>query len=568
MRLHRSPFLRRQRRLCVALASCALAVSATAQLAEDLRFTLKGTQQAEHYGFSIARIADVDGDGTRDFAVGAFGAKHKGIAGAGCVTVYSAKTRKVLRVIGGSKKGQGFGFVVNDIGDVDKDGRSDFAVGTAHERQQNYPGSVTVYSGRGFKVLHALKGTQPDEYFGGAVDGLGDLDGDGHADFAVGALRTSLSGRSEAGSVLVYSGKSAKLLWRVFGDRAKDQLGVSVAGVGDLNGDKVPDVLAGAWGDDSFGVDAGLARLYSGKDGKLLRQHFGKGADDMLGNTLKNVGDVDGDGTPDYAIAAFRARRSTHQHIGEVQVFSGKSGKQLHVWNGLHWGDFFGVSVAGLGDLDRDGRPEIGVGAWGDRQNGNRAGVVRVFSGSSGKLLTQINGSSRDELGVAVAAAGDLNGDGWQEFFVGAYEGYRSQIGYLQAWSLQPRTFAADRQRLSLASGGIQRLSISAGNKQARKLYIVVGSASGTSPGIVVGSGAIPVNNDFYHLYLLTNPNGLVQGSVGLLDGQGRGQAAFVLPKGMPGTLAGVRLYHAVLVLEVNGPLREVSNPVLVELVK
>ena len=95
----------------------------------------------------------------------------------------------------------------------------------------------------------------------------------------------------------------AFILYQKNGAAFNDFLGFSVASAGDVNGDGVPDFIIGAFGADPGGLSlAGSAYVYSGADGSLLYQKNGAAAGDNLGNSVAGAGDVDGDGKADFII--------------------------------------------------------------------------------------------------------------------------------------------------------------------------------------------------------------------------------------------------------------------------
>ena len=107
-----------------------------------------------------------------------------------------------------------------------------------------------------------------------------------------------------------------------------------------------------------------------------------------------------------------------------------------------------------------------------------------------------------------------------------------------------------DISALSLTLGGTQALTITAGAQHAGKWYWLLGSATGTSPGLATPAGVLPLNYDGYFAYTLSNPNLVpLTGSLGLLDGQGDATAQFSLPAGSSLSLAGLTLHHAYAVL-------------------
>jgi len=120
---------------------------------------------------------------------------------------------------------------------------------------------------------------------------------------------------------------------------------------------------------------------------------------------------------------------------------------------------------------------------------------------------------------------------------------------------------SADVDELSLNAGGVQTLCLSGGPGFAGGLYFVLGSFSGTKPGIPVDGQIVPLNLDFYLLYTLENANGpVLNSSLGFLDVKGQGGTKFAIP---PGTNLppGLRIDHAFVILDLaTGRVRAASN--------
>ena len=121
-----------------------------------------------------------------------------------------------------------------------------------------------------------------------------------------------------------------------------------------------------------------------------------------------------------------------------------------------------------------------------------------------------------------------------------------------------------DRPDLSLGAGGTLNLALDAGAHNAGRTYLMLGSLTGLSPGLVFGDYTLPLNADGYFLTTLANPNvPPLSSSLGSLDADGRAAAAFDLPPGTAPSLAGVVLGHAFAVLDTGGAQPHVvSNPV------
>ena len=197
-------------------------------------------------------------------------------------------------------------------------------------------------------------------------------------------------------------------------------MGAAVAGLGDVDADGVPDLLVGVPGKDIGGeeglVDVGLAYVFSGKSGEIIRtlNNPGSEAGAGFGSAVANAGDVDKDGVSDMLIGA--------PGEGHAYVFSGKTGGLIFNIVGpfvesLH---SFGAAVAGGMDFNRDRIPDLVVGA--PLQEEVR-GAAYIFNGSDGSLQRTLLPEHRQQFaqfGAALCVANDLTGDRRPDVVVGA----------------------------------------------------------------------------------------------------------------------------------------------------
>lgn len=397
---------------------------------------------SESLGRAVSGAGDVDRDGYDDLAFSSFR------SGVPSVVVTSGRNRAVLRMWSGTPD-SGFGRALARAGDVDADGVEDLLVG-AHQEAANgpYSGSVRVYSGATGALLHQFVG-DPYDFMGVSVAGLGDCNGDGHADVAVGAPRTHadpvVTGFCTLvpplpGYVRVYSGADGSPLFRISGRthrtpwcpvgvHAGEAFGFSLTGVGDWDRDGVPDLAVGAPGAGSGW--SGAVRVFSGVDGMLLREFLGLGGQNEFGVAVAGAPDFDfdADGFVDLIVGEEEIYYGGAVS-GAVHVFSGKSGLTLFSHGaqapqpyGGPIGPGYAVAVAG--DFNRDGHSDIALGnPTATSLLGPGAGEVLVLSGADGSVLRTISGtSSWDYLGYSVAAAGDVDGDGALDLVAGSPTG-------------------------------------------------------------------------------------------------------------------------------------------------
>lgn len=293
-----------------------------------------GTVPGGELGISVAILGDVDHDGYADVLAGASAGNY--------ARVWSGHTGAVLYTLVGDMPGDAFGSSVAALGDVDLDGYADFAVGAPESDLNGVDaGLVRVFSGRLGTKLYDLLGLGLSTEFGYCVSNAGRVDADSVSDIVVGTS----TGSNE---VDVFSGATAQKLYTFFGDSSIDWFGTAVAGVGDANGDGRGDILVGA----SQGLlGPGYSRLFSGFDGSVIRTISGAARLDLFGWSVSAAGDVDGDGKADFAVGApfAEATGASGQlfNCGLASVYSGANGALLASFAGAADDESLGWSVAG-----------------------------------------------------------------------------------------------------------------------------------------------------------------------------------------------------------------------------
>ncbi len=287
-----------------------------------------------------------------------------------------------------------------------------------------------------------LQGESSNDQAGEVLSGAGDVNGDGNDDFIVGVPSHSSSAGSaylflgpvsaedslDDGAVIIDGGSSGELL------------GTAVLLAGDLDGDGYDDYLAGAPYAGTLTDTAGDAYLFMGSadpavGGDLSSSdadaiYTGVGMGNQAGNTLAGPGDLTGDGHDDLLIAAPGA---TVQRGVVYLISDASSGLQslesaAHSWTGEDAGDYAGLALAGAGDVNGDGTPDILVGSYINDRSGTEAGSAYLVHGpgtdideieDGAAIITGI--SSGDRSSWALDGAGDTNDDGYDDLLIGAY---------------------------------------------------------------------------------------------------------------------------------------------------
>ena len=320
-----------------------------------------GTTAFETLGSSVAIVGDVNGDGYADYLVGAPNAAVGGYVLAGFATLRSGLDGSEIRRFDGASYEEYRGFVAA-LGDVDGDGIPDYSVAapTIPIGSWDAAGTIAVFSGATGAFLYEVNGAEANANYGLRVAGIGDVDLDGRSDIAVGVPSHVTMGFVHAGAVLIYSGADGALIRLIEGQRAGGSLGFSVSAIGDVDGDGRADFVAGEPGDGS--TIPGAARVISAWTGVQIYGFQGVSTTDLFGFGVAGLGDTDGDGIADVAVSAPAASDASHTECGAIPVFSGATKGVLFTIRGVSDGQRLGTSIAAAGDVDLDGRGDLVVG--------------------------------------------------------------------------------------------------------------------------------------------------------------------------------------------------------------
>lgn len=451
--------------------------------------TFVGTAPDAFTGFDVGAAGDTNGDGYDDLLIGAYGES------ANSGSTYLVHTRpnvELERVVDlstaaakwvGESEDDWSGRAVAGGHDLAGTGGTHAVIGAWYDDGSgNNAGAVYVVGTAANGTVELtdarakLFGEDRVDYAGVDVASPGDVTGDGFADLLVGAEQNDSFGLNNPGAAYLVPGplqgqiqlSDNDTFYRFLGSQANQRVGCKVASAGFVDDDAFPDILISAClANIGTKTNAGQVYLYTSE---LLQQHapgdfllvaddgnddepqrepsgaFGGFADgDIAGIDLSGAGDVDGDGRDEIVIGA-AYNDDAGIDAGAVYVsldpLTNMQTPEITIL-GERAGDLFGISVAGVGDVDGDGFDDIAVGAIGyDHPDGSAddAGALYLFFGplmagfdglidlselDQGTLETRVirlrGESAFDLVGQSVAAAGDTNGDGFSDVLVGAY---------------------------------------------------------------------------------------------------------------------------------------------------
>lgn len=472
-------------------------------------FFINGITEGGRLGGEVSNAGDINGDGFDDFIIGASSGFANGLYNAGQVYIvfgssgFQAQAGNNiefdLEALDGSNgfsiTGLGglnaLGVSISGIGDFNGDGIDDFIVGAPGVANQSGDSYVIFGTRDGYDAefdLTSLDGTNGFVLYGdaardgsgSAVSNAGDVNGDGFADIIVGARGVDGVGENSGEAYVVFGSASGVFPnlylngldgtngFIISSPTAGVELGLSVSSAGDFNGDGFDDILVSAPGiepDENlptgetyiiFGSGSGfsshvdLANLSSSEGLTIfgLRGNGFRGQFDGNGLSVSGVGDINGDGLDDILIGA----PNSGTYNGEAYIVFGSAtrlgGYDLNNLDGhngfqitgtlstgqLGAGPNAGTSVSGAGDVNGDGYDDFLIGApdgaFASSPSGDTYLIFGSASGHDGRLdLANIDGSIGfiiegrnigDQSGSSVSSAGDINGDGFDDILIGA----------------------------------------------------------------------------------------------------------------------------------------------------
>jgi len=343
-----------------------------------------GEDPYDRVGYYVSSIGDVNGDGLGDIGVGSWSSTDSGMDAGQSYLIFGRRGdwpqkedmgRSDASFLGEKSRDES-GRVITGVGDVNADGLDDFVIGA--------PASSAFkdFAGKAFLFF----GTRED--FG---------------------WRKSLA----------YADAS------YLGEDSNDSLGSAVSYIGDVNGDGIADFAFGTWSSDAVGKDAGKVYIIFGKkEGWKTNQEVAKAADasfvgekrgDAAGTSVASLGDYNGDGIDDFIVSSPKNGFSSHG-AGQVYIIFGHRGHwrqsvRLSYANrsyvGMNTNDYAGYSLSSAGDINNDGGNDIVVSAWGNDDGGMDTGQLYIFMGEQNSPPKSIDRISLEKE----MAVGDLDDD-------------------------------------------------------------------------------------------------------------------------------------------------------------
>ncbi len=524
---------------------------------------ISSTDSDEQFGAAMAMSPDLDGDGTADLIIGAPGAGVGRDRAVGLVRVISGTDRSTLYEVSGDMGEMYFGSSVAVLGDIDADGISDFAVSAPGSNGNSgllRCGELFLFSGVDGTELFRIEGVADDDYFAHAIAGVGDLSGDGVPDVLVGQQGSWLTNICSASLI---SGADGTTVWYRAGD-VLSNFAWDVCAFPDYNGDGVEDCLIASPADDTFYFEGGSVEIASGVDGATLATFYGTGDEDFFGYSIASPGDMNGDGTADLLIGAPYAALDPLTFPGYATLLSGSDGSTITQWWGSQHSAQMGFKVAAAGDVNGDGvmdlfmsEPEV-PSPSGD----NIAGVAMIIDGQSkNEVWRQYGFAEENALGLTFAGGFDLTHDGLPDFCTSQWNPGNPIPGVVSLWRYG-RGLEVSATEIPASSASTTYMLVDMPQATAGMEYRILVSRSGV--GVTqLGGIDIPLARDGFGFDSYNGDYwalGTHSNMHGTLDASGNGLASVSFAAGDTASLIGMQYAVAAVAVETRFNLPRVSS--------
>ncbi|MBI2416219.1 MAG: FG-GAP repeat protein [Candidatus Kerfeldbacteria bacterium] len=422
--------------------------SAQAQTVSLSLFTeLTGQSAGDFAGQAVASAGDINGDGFQDMLIGAPNNDTAGANAGAAYIIYGQNAQftspislsdSIVVPLSGVTAGDTAGYAVAGAGDVNNDGFDDFLIG-AYRRSSGAGSAYLIYGQSQTLTAVTLAqavtaggaeftGEMANDQAGYAVAGAGDVNGDGYDDFLIGA-NTMADGGTNAGAAYIIYGKPTEYtstslatndsnIVQLTGESASNLAGAAVATAGDVNFDGYADFLIGAYG---YNSTAGAAYLVYGGSTKLTNASLASTvrfshtvANASAGYAVASAGDINSDSYADFLIGAYNAsgaKGATYVLYGQATVWTSATLAASSIiveLTGETAGDSSGYAVAGVGDANGDGFDDFAIGAWNNDDGASNSGAAYLVLGQDSTLTSGDVSAMIELTGVAASDAAGI----------------------------------------------------------------------------------------------------------------------------------------------------------------
>ncbi len=404
------------------------------------------------FGAAMSELEDLNGDLQWEFLVGAPGAPNGGNHGEVFLWLGGTELTAEADFQWNGVNQEKFGFAVARIGDVNDDGRPDWAVGAPDSDEGGAKrGKVYLFYGNSNPAAITpvgITGEIGGDNFGFSISAAGDFDDDGIDDFLVGAPADASGVPGRPGSAYIIFGQDGGVstdlgdALKLDGEFSGDDFGWSVTDAGNFLGTDDCVAIGAPRNDNHGGLDAGAVYVYEGgvipdSAADHVISSGGTAPGSQYGFSVRGVGNW---GDSSYADLAIGGPFNNNGGLaaGRVEIVYGDNSVPSATGNryvlGEVAGDNFGYSLARIWDFTQNGNDDVLIGAPSHDQPASNCGKGYVFEGRStetdagnleikGNVPMRPGAEANDNYAWAVSSAGDFDGDGDRDLAVGAPNG-------------------------------------------------------------------------------------------------------------------------------------------------